>query len=92
MVRRIILKERLDSVAADPLRAQLAEAEGHAIAPDASGVEFLGGLCLELMLCARQVWDASGTTLSIVSPSDAFNENLARFGLTADTITAGEPA
>lgn len=92
MVRRLILKERLDSVAAAALRNELAEAEGGPVALDASGVAFLGGLCLELLMCARQIWAAGGHCFTIETPSDAFSENLTRFGLTPETFAAGDPA
>ena len=89
MVEKLILKERLDSVAARELRSEIASAQGKDIALDASGVAFLGGLCLELLMCARQVWDASGHDFSIETPSEAFQENLSRFGLTPDELTGG---
>jgi chemotaxis protein CheX len=92
MVRRLILKERLDSVAAAALRGELAEAEGGPVALDASGVAFLGGLCLELLMCARQVWSAAGHAFTVETPSEAFSENLTRFGLTPETFSAGDPA
>ena len=92
MVKRLILKERLDSAAADPLRGEIAALDGADIALDASHVEFLGGLCLELLMCARQVWDSAGNTFGIEAPSETFTDNLSRFGLTADALSAGDEA
>ena len=92
MVKRLILKERLDSAAADPLRGEIAALEGADIALDASRVEFLGGLCLELLMCARQVWDSTGHAFGVEAPSEAFADNLSRFGLTPDALTAGGEA
>lgn len=92
MVKQLILNERLDSVAASVLRTEIAAAEGEDIALDASAVTFLGGMCLELLMCARQVWEASGHRLAIESPSDAFVENLSRFGLTTTALSTGSQA
>lgn len=92
MVKHLILKERLDSAAASELRGDIAAAEGGDVTLDASGVVFLGGLCLELLMCARQVWDAAGHGFAIQSPSDAFVENLSRFGLTPGAFSPGGAA
>jgi len=81
MVRRLVLNERLDSVAVDNLRGDLADAEGDDVVLDATAVDFLGGLCLELLLCALQVWPAAGKSIRIENPSHDFRDNLARFGL-----------
>lgn len=89
MVKTLNLIERLDSLAATDLRNQIAAAEGEDIALNAARVAFLGGLCLELLMCARQIWAASGKAFTIESPSDAFVENLSRFGLTPQAISSG---
>lgn len=89
MVQRLILKERLDSAAADPLREEIAALNGTDVALDASRVEFLGGLCLELLMCACQVWDNAGRAFDVETPSEAFTDNLSRFGLTPDALSTG---
>lgn len=81
MVRRLVLNERLDSVAAESLRNELAESEGEDLVLDASTVNFVGGLCLELLMCAAQVWETAGRTFRFEAASEEFVENLARFGL-----------
>lgn len=89
MVNRLNLNQRLDSAAAERLRDDLSGAEGDDLALDASGVEVLGGLCLELLMCAGQVWAAAGRTFSIENPSPDFADNLARFGLSPETLSTG---
>ena len=92
MVKRLILKQRLDSAAAASLRDALAASGAEDIALDASEVEVLGGLCLELLMCASQVARATGQAFAIANPSEAFADNLARFGLTPDALAAGGAA
>ena len=89
MKHRIELLSRLDSGAADALHQALSLGEGQDIELDASNVTMLGGLCLELLLCARQVWKASGKTITVEEYSDAFSEHLARFGITPRDLSAG---
>ena len=89
MVNRLNLNQRLDSAAAVRLRDDLSRAEGDDLALDASGVEVLGGLCLELLMCAGQVWAAADRSFSIESPSPNFADNLARFGLSPETLSSG---
>ncbi len=92
MVKKLMLKERLDSQAAGDLRGEILAAEGADLTLNASAVTFLGGLCLELLMCARQVWEASGHAFSIEAPSEAFAENLSRFGLTPGALSSGDCA
>ena len=92
MVRHLSLDARLDSTAAGGLRNELAEAAGGDVSLDAGAVEILGGLCLELLLCARSVWNAAGHTITIENPSAAFVENLSRFGLAPGDLATGDSA
>lgn len=92
MVRRVILNERLDSAAADGLRNDLAEATGGDVALDASAVAVLGGLCLELLMCARQVWSDAGRRFTVENASQAFAQDLALLGLTLDQLNGGKAA
>jgi chemotaxis protein CheX len=62
----------LDLSAAKPLWAELGEARGQPLEIDASGVERLGGLCLQVLLSAQVQWRADGAAFSIANPSSAF--------------------
>ncbi len=92
MVRRLILKERLDSAAAEDLRDELETVVDEDVVLEASAVTVLGGLCLELLMGARQVWSAAGREFSVENPSLAFEENLVRLGLSAEQLNAGGAA
>src|SRR5579875_3397252 len=74
------LPEVLDLKAAAPLRDQLLAARGQAITLDASHVQRIGGLCLQVLLSARQTWDEDKLPLQIVEPSTEFADGIALFG------------
>lgn len=64
------------------LRGALEAARGKDAAIDLSGVETIGGLCLELVLAAQATWRAEGRTLSLEAPSAAFMRDAATLGAT----------
>ncbi len=81
MANELILETRLDSAAAEGLRARLVAHQGDDLALDASNVEVIGGLCLEVILSAQHHWKTAGHSFSFSAHSANFHENLARFGL-----------
>ncbi len=80
----LALGERLDLSQASPLADQLRQAEVGDVLLDASAVSHLGGLCLQVLLAARQMCQRQGRNLAILSPSEAFCQSLADFGLPDD--------
>lgn len=70
------LPEVLDLAAARPLWSELSGALGNPVVLDASGVERLGGVCLQVLLAARMQWQRDGIPFAIVSPSPAFLDGL----------------
>jgi chemotaxis protein CheX len=74
------LPETLDLKAAAPLRGTLLEARGAAVEIDASGVQRLGGLCLQVLLSAQATWATDGHPFVISSASTAFAEGVRRMG------------
>jgi len=70
----------LDLGAAAPLWSQLCEARGRPLALDASGVERLGGQCLQSLLAARAQWASDGIAFSVALASPAFQEALRLMG------------
>lgn len=76
----VVLPPVLDITAAAPLREQLLALRGGPAALDASNVERLGGLCLQVLIAARNTWAADGEALRVVAASQAFSEQLAGFG------------
>ena len=89
MIERIELEACLDTSAAAGLHASLLAHEQKDIVCDASAVTRIGGMCLELFLCAQQVWKARGNAFSIENPSHDFAEQLARFGLSDGDLSVG---
>ena len=91
MAKMVVLDAKLDSAAAEPLRETLLAAQGDDITLDGSGVEQLGGLCLELLMSVRHLWATAGNSVTLNAPSEQMIDDLGRFGLT-ETDLQGEPA
>lgn len=89
---QLVLPDVLDLQAAEPLRVQLLGLRGQAVTLDASGVERLGGLCLQVLLSAQRSWAADGQPLSIAPMSDAFAEQWKNFGAEQAASEWGEVA
>lgn len=72
----------LDLRAVGVLRDDLLGRRGQALDVDASGVERLGGLCLQVLLSAKRVWAEDRQPFTISGSSDAFREALRLLGAT----------
>ena len=70
---------------AAPLCAQLRALRGRPVKIEASQVERMGGLCLQVLLSARKTWALDGVPLAIANSSVAFKESVALLG--ASSIT-----
>jgi chemotaxis protein CheX len=60
--------------AAAPLAARLVSLQGSPVVLDASRVERLGGLCLQVLLSASITWATANTPLRIHNPSPGFQD------------------
>ena len=89
MAKRLVLNARLDSSAADHLRNNLVGAHGDDLVLDGAHVDMLGGLCAELLLSARHLWQLQQMSLSIENASIALIDNLKRLGLSLDDVMTG---
>lgn len=78
---QITLASKLASAAAADLYRQLAEHRDETLVLDASKVEQLGALCMQILVAAARSWGAAGRSFAIVDPSDAFLESAATVGL-----------
>ena len=74
------LDEELDLSAAAPLKVALQARRGEALALDASAVQRLGGLCLQVLLAAAEAWRADELALEITEPSEAFSKAVRQLG------------
>lgn len=88
----ITLPAVLDIRAAEPLKVELMQYRGGAVALDASGVERLGGLCLQVLLSAVKTWKADGQTLIFLNVSKALSEQWLGFGASPDELVAQDAA
>ena len=83
MTAVLTLAPVLDLRAAEPLKAELLSRRDEALALDASGVDRLGGLCLQVLLSARKTWAADGQPFTVRAASDAFAAQWEAFGASA---------
>ncbi len=64
----------LDLAAAGPLQTALLGLRGKPATLDASEVQRMGGLCLQVLLAARAAWSTDGHGFRLTQPSPAFTE------------------
>ena len=76
----------LDLKAALPLRDQFVERRGSALRVDASRVERLGGLCLQVLIAARAAWAEDRHELKFDDASPELLDGLHVFGLPSDAL------
>jgi chemotaxis protein CheX len=81
------LPEVLDLKAATPLTVEFLTLRGRPVDVDASHVERLGGLCLQVLLSAAKTWKIDETPFALVNPSSAFSEGLTRLGVSTASFT-----
>jgi len=74
------LPKVMDLGAAKHLAADLLAARGQPIALDASHVQRVGGLCLQVLLSARRTWAADQVAFEIIHPAPAFKKCMAQLG------------
>ena len=86
------LPRHLDLPAAGPLHEQLLGLRGGALGIDASGVESLGGQCLQVLLSAVATWRADAVALRFERPSAGFENGLALLGLSLERLGEQEVA
>ena len=72
----VLLPPVIDTASVGALRVQLLEHRGLDLAVDASGVQRIGGLGLQVLLSAANLWAADGHALVIDNPSSVFTEML----------------
>jgi len=76
----VVLAERLDNTTHGTLAEALEFCIEGNVWLDASGVEFLGGRCLELLVSASRTVAANGGTFGLLDPSERFLEHLGLLG------------
>lgn len=79
----VVLDAALDYRAAAPLRDAFLERRGGPVLVDAANVETIGGLCLQVLLAARQAWVSDHVGFTIAARSAAFDRGILGFGASA---------
>jgi chemotaxis protein CheX len=92
MTATLTLPSVLDIQAAEPLRVQLLANRGQDVVLDASNVERLGALCLQVLISAQQSWAREGRTVAIEQASESFANQWNMFGAPPTTAGPGESA
>jgi len=87
----LTLPSSLDLPAARPLAAALLERRGKPITIDASAVGQVGAQCLQVLLSAKQTWQADGVSLSIVNCAARLIEDLKLVGIDRTLVTGELP-
>lgn len=77
------LPNRLDSSGAVPLIQALLARRGQPVTLDASGVELVGALALEVIVAAGRQWEADRHPLIVARPSERFSNACDALGLCA---------
>ena len=79
----LLLPRVLDFAAARTLWDSLDERRGEALVLDASEVERVSGLCLQVLIAGNAEWRQAGISFRICSASPAFAEALKTMGANA---------
>ena len=80
MTAALTLPSILDIQAAEPLRGEFLALRGQDVEVDASNVERLGALCLQVLISARKTWARDGLTVRIGQTSPSFANQCKTFG------------
>ena len=76
MARTLVLPEIIDVVAVAPLHKELCGLRGEDIQIDASNVQRVGGLGLQVLLSAAATWRSDGHSLATINASQTFTETV----------------
>jgi chemotaxis protein CheX len=80
------LAEVLDLKAAAPLASSILAHRGSDLTIDSSHVQRLGGQCLQILISAKNTWNADEMSLEFVDPSSEFVEALEGFGFSVEKL------
>lgn len=88
----LMLPERLDALAAQRLVADMLERRGQPLSLDASSVETISALALEVVVSAGLQWQCDQKPICIVAVSDSYLSACTTLGLNAyqPWLSAGE--
>jgi len=79
-LQSLCLPKRMDADAAVHLMEAFLERKHQAVSVDASKVQQLSTLCVQVLLSARKCWERDGLGFSVENPSAAFRESVKLLG------------
>ena len=88
--KKISLAAVLDLNEASTLRSKLLGLRGSNIVVDASGVERVGALCVQVIMAAAKTWDEDKLSFTFSKVSDAFQKTMQLIGVNIDHLLAKE--
>ncbi len=88
--KTVSLAAVLDLNEASALRGKLMGLRGGNVAIDASGVERIGALCIQVIMAAAKTWDEDKLSFTFSKVSDAFQKTMEMIGIDIDHLLAKE--
>jgi chemotaxis protein CheX len=88
--KTISLAAVLDLNEAAALRGKLMGLRGSNVVIDASGVERVGALCVQVIMAAAKTWDEDELSFTFSKVSDAFQKTMQLIGVNVDHLLARE--
>ncbi|MFT4184089.1 MAG: STAS domain-containing protein [Rhizobium sp.] len=88
--KTISLAAVLDLNEASALRGKLMGLRGSNVAIDASGVERIGALCIQVIMAAAKTWEEDSHSFTFSKASDAFQKTMQMIGIDIDHLLAKE--
>jgi chemotaxis protein CheX len=88
--KSISLAAVLDLNEASTLRTRLLALRGSNVVIDASGVERVGALCVQVIMAAAKTWNEDKLSFTFSKVSDAFQKTMQLIGVDIDHLLAKE--
>ena len=88
--KTISLAAVLDLNEASTLRGKLVGLRGSNVVIDASGVERIGALCVQVIMAAAKTWNEDKLSFTFSKVSDAFQKTMQLIGVNIDHLLAKE--
>lgn len=88
--KNLSLAAVLDLNEASALRGKLVSMRGSNLKIDASGVERMGTLCVQVLMSAAKTWDEDKLSFTFSKVSDAFQKTMQLIGVNIDHLLAKE--
>ncbi|MBB6488003.1 MULTISPECIES: STAS domain-containing protein [Rhizobium] len=88
--KTISLAAVLDLNEASTLRGKLMGMRGSNVVIDASGVERVGALCMQVIMAAAKTWDEDKLSFTFSKVSDAFQKTMQMIGVDISHLLAKE--